>query len=241
MHKRQQMNDKFENLLGSGIRNIAQSFYDSFVEVNAKFRAKAGLKVTIVRESLGECCSWCSDLAGTYSYDNAPDDVYARHKGCNCVVSTKTEKGTWQDAHSRKEYKTYRENRIAREQEILNERRNKPDFYVGENGKVLMSKYSDWIGKNRMREYLAEAKEETTRIYIKSDYRKSSFIGDGGTADIRRFEIETGINCGRNGGNHAQKVDDLIKQINKILLKNPNSNDKIFLERQLKKLEEVAK
>lgn len=111
--------EKFSRLLDSGVRNISQSFYDQYVEVNAKFRAKAGLKVTIVRESLGECCSWCSDLAGTYSYENAPDDIYARHRDCNCVVSTKTEKGTWQDAWSKKEYKTFRENRIAREQEII--------------------------------------------------------------------------------------------------------------------------
>ena len=112
------MNDKFVNLLGSGVRNVSQAFYDRFVEVNAKFRERAGLKVTIIRESLGECCSWCSDLAGTYSPDNAPKDVYARHRECNCVVSTKTGKGTWQDAHTRKEYKTFRANRIAREQEL---------------------------------------------------------------------------------------------------------------------------
>lgn len=235
------MNDKFVNLLGSGVRNISQAFYDSFVETNAKFRAKAGLKMTIVRESIGECCSWCSDLAGTYSYDHAPDDIYARHRDCNCVVSTRTEKGTWQDAYSRKEYKTFRENRIAREQDIISSMKKKPDFYVGKNGKTLQSKYSEWIGKNRMREYISLAESEDTRLYIKSDYRPTSFIGDGGTAAIRQFEIETGINCGRNGGNHAQKVKDLIRQIEKILLKNPTDNDRIFLEKQLKRLKEVSK
>ena len=112
------MNEKFVNFLESGIRNISQSFYDRFVEKNAKFRSEAGLKVTIVREALGECCSWCSDLEGVYSYDTAPDDIYARHRECNCVVSTKTEKGTWQDAHSKREYDTFRENRIAIEKEL---------------------------------------------------------------------------------------------------------------------------
>lgn len=110
---------KIQRLLNSATKNISQAFYDQYVETNAKIRAKAGLKVTIVRESLGECCSWCSDLAGVYSYENAPDDIYARHRDCNCVVSTKTEKGTWQDAWNKKEYNSYRENRIAREQEIL--------------------------------------------------------------------------------------------------------------------------
>lgn len=111
--------EKYQRLLSSAVNNLSRAFYDQYVETNAKFRAKAGLKVTIVREALGECCSWCSDLAGVYSYDNAPDDIYARHRDCSCVVSTRTEKGTWQDAWSRKEYKSYRENRIAKEQEIL--------------------------------------------------------------------------------------------------------------------------
>ncbi len=110
--------EKFGRLLDSGVRNLSQSFYDHYVEANAKFRSKAGLKVTIVREALGECCDWCSDLAGIYSYDNAPDDIYARHRDCNCIVSTKTEKGTWQDAWNKKEYNTYRENRIARAEEL---------------------------------------------------------------------------------------------------------------------------
>lgn len=113
--------EKFGRLLDSGVRNLSQSFYDHYVEANAKFRSKAGLKVTIVREALGECCDWCSDLAGIYSYENAPDEIYARHRDCNCIVSTKTEKGTWQDAWSRKEYNSFKENRIEREQEIINE------------------------------------------------------------------------------------------------------------------------
>lgn len=118
------MGQKFDEamrLLDSGTRNIVQSSYDDFCKKNTEFRARAGLEVVIIREAMGECCSWCSDLEGVYTYDTAPDDVYARHRECNCVVSTRTKKGTFQDAWSKKEYNTYRENRIAREQEILEE------------------------------------------------------------------------------------------------------------------------
>lgn len=233
--------EKMIRLLESGVQNIVQSSNDEFCRKNAEFRAKAGLEVVIIRESLGKCCSWCSELEGTYTYDTAPDDVYARHRGCRCVVSTKTKKGTYQDAWSKKHYNSYRENRIAREKEIISEQdgKQKPDFYVGENGKVLKQQYAEWIGQNRMREYLANAEGELTKIYIKSDFRPKSFIGDGSTADIRKFEIHTGINCGRNGGNHAIKVKDLIRQINKTLLKDISQNDKIFLEKQLERLMEV--
>ena len=117
------MGNKYENFLESGSGNVIQSFFDNFLQSNADFRSKAGFRMTVIRESIGVCCDWCSDLAGTYDYDNRPSDIYARHKNCNCIVITKTERGTYQDAWSRVEYDTEREARIAREQEILEERR----------------------------------------------------------------------------------------------------------------------
>jgi len=82
-------------------------------------------------------------------------------------------------------------------------------------------------------------KSEEAKKVIRADYRKKSFIGDGGTADIRRFEKETGINCGRQGRNHAIKVKDLINQINKVLSKKLPPDDIILLNKQLAKLKEV--
>ena len=130
--------EKFRRLLDSGVRNLSQSFYDHYVEANAKFRSKAGLKVTIVRETLGECCDWCSDLAGIYSYENAPDEIYARHRDCNCIVSTKTEKGTWQDAWNKKEYNTYRENRIARAEEMSMSSKEMLRRKIGSQGQEII-------------------------------------------------------------------------------------------------------
>ncbi|MBQ9031857.1 MAG: hypothetical protein IJ106_10455 [Parasporobacterium sp.] len=116
------MGSKYENLLEDGSGNIIQSFFDNFLKSNADFRAKAGFRMTVIRESIGVCCAWCQDLVGTYDYDNRPADIYARHKNCTCVVTTKTERGTYQDAWSRKEYDSQREARVAREQEIIEER-----------------------------------------------------------------------------------------------------------------------
>ncbi len=110
---------QYMRLLSSAVENLAQAFHDQYVEKNAKLRSEAGLKTVIVRDSGGKCCDWCADLDGIYTYDDAPKDVFARHANCNCTVSCKTSKGTWQDAWSKKEYDSFRESRIAREEEIL--------------------------------------------------------------------------------------------------------------------------
>lgn len=120
------MESKYENLLDSGTRDVIQSFYDNFAKENGRFRQQAGFRVKVIREVLGECCDWCSDLEGVYDYDSAPSDVYARHKNCSCVVTTKTERGTYQDVWSKREYNSQRDARIARADELVKEiQRNK--------------------------------------------------------------------------------------------------------------------
>ena len=116
-----------------------------------------------------------------------------------------------------------------------------PDFYVGPNGKVLSSQYKEWIGDNQMQAYLEKAEGEEAKRYIKADFRRTSFIGDGSTAAIREFEIATGLNCGRDGNSHAKKVEDLTKQIKKALLNDLSDNDRVMLEGFLKRLEAVSK
>lgn len=103
------MENKFTNFLGDGTQNIIQSCYDNFVESNAKVRSKAGLKSTITRMMLGECCAWCAAIAGTYEYGREPKDIYRRHKNCDCVVIYKSEKGTYQDSHTKKEFENRRQ------------------------------------------------------------------------------------------------------------------------------------
>lgn len=112
---------KYRRLLSAAADNISNAFYDAYVEVNCRFRSTAGLKVTVIREELGDCCNWCKDLAGIYSYDSAPKEVFARHLNCKCMVTTRTEKGKYQDVWSRKEYQSHREARKAREDEIKKE------------------------------------------------------------------------------------------------------------------------
>lgn len=72
---------------GSSVANVAKSFHDDFIKENADFRSKSGLKCYITRHSSGNCCKWCSSIAGKYSYKDAPHDVFRRHDNCNCTVT----------------------------------------------------------------------------------------------------------------------------------------------------------
>ncbi len=66
---------------------MAKSFHDDFIQKNADFRNKAGLKCYITRHSSGNCCKWCSSIAGKYLYKDTPPDVFRRHDNCNCTVT----------------------------------------------------------------------------------------------------------------------------------------------------------
>ena len=102
-----------------------------------------------------------------------------------------------------------------------------PDFYAGPNGKELPSQYKDWIGTNIQKELLEQAENLQLQNAIKQLYRGNSFIGDGGTADVIRFEQQTGLMLGKNGGSHVQKGIDMAKYIeNKILTQDLSPSDR---------------
>ena len=104
--------------LYNAISNISQSFYDAYVEVNAKAKAKAGVKTVIIRRQLGHCCDWCAKLSGVYDLNDAPKDIYRRHDNCRCMVTVRTDKGTYVDAWSKEEFKNQKSARIARQGQI---------------------------------------------------------------------------------------------------------------------------
>lgn len=218
------MGQKFEEamrLLDSGTRNIVQSSYDDFCKQNTEFRAKAGLEVVIIREAMGECCSWCSDLEGVYTYDTAPDDVYARHRECNCVVSTRTKKGTFQDAWSKKEYNTYRENRIARAEEIEKEQ----EKYISPNIKEANAKLR--LGASTGNGSGETVRRELGKIEREDAQTAVSYFKE----QIRNREVENAIVIDKNGNvihfvgdNSGVKLFDVDLEGANILHNHPESN-----------------
>lgn len=95
------MDKKIYEILRRSLTNIAQNYIDEYVEQNAEFRAKAGLKAKVIRSTNGKCCKWCDRLAGVYNYP-APREVYQRHDNCDCTVTYVSEKGA-RDVHTKQQ------------------------------------------------------------------------------------------------------------------------------------------
>ena len=112
------------------------------------------------------------------------------------------------------------------------------DFFVGPNGKVLPSALLNWIGKSRRSSLLKKAKDPALKNAINQLYRPGSFIGDGGTASIIKFEKRTGIGLGKNGGTHEQKGREMVRYIQSKILKRTNlsSSDRKLANQLIKAL-----
>ena len=95
--------DEARWLLNEPIVNYSQAIVDQAIRDNAKRASKAGLETKIVRKAekpgiksrkIGKRtynyvvpCKWCANLAGTYDYKSAPDEIYRRHAFCRCEVT----------------------------------------------------------------------------------------------------------------------------------------------------------
>ncbi len=81
--------EKFDDvswILKEPIVNFNQNIVDNHIKVNADFHFKSGLKPKIVRTTDGNCCEWCSKIAGVYTYPGVNRDVFRRHDRCTCTV-----------------------------------------------------------------------------------------------------------------------------------------------------------
>lgn len=99
------------------IENLVESFYNAFLEANIRARADAGIKEMVIRETLGECCPWCQNLAGIYEYGTEPKDIFKRHDNCTCIVTFRTEEG-YTDVWTNEKFERERDARIARVEEL---------------------------------------------------------------------------------------------------------------------------
>lgn len=97
--------DNFDDvawILDEPIVNYSQSIVDDAIKVNAEFHAKSGMKPKIVRRIAGNCCDWCREVSGTYSYPDVPKEVYRRHQRCRCTVDYYPGNGKVQNVHTKK-------------------------------------------------------------------------------------------------------------------------------------------
>ncbi len=93
-----------KTFLDEPVKNFSMSVVDELVKANAEFQAQAGLEPQIKRTAASDCCDWCEKLAGTYKYDYpnyVPEDVFRRHRKCECLVEYLPGDGTRQNSHSK--------------------------------------------------------------------------------------------------------------------------------------------
>lgn len=103
---------------------------------------------------------------------------------------------------------------------IENEKRlSEIDFYVAPNGKVLPKEFKEWIGTNQREHLLNSTNNTKLKNAINQLYRPGAIIGNGGTASVIRFEKATGIGLGRNGNTHIKKGREMIRFLEKKVLK----------------------
>ena len=107
----------------------------------------------------------------------------------------------------------------ARENEERIARELMPDFFVGPNGKALPKELKKWIGTSRRNSLLKKARDSKLKNAINQLYRPGSFIGDGGTASVIKFEKATGLGLGSKGNTHMQKGREMLKYIETKILK----------------------
>lgn len=89
------------------------------------------------------------------------------------------------------------------------------DYYVAPNGKTLPGQYKAWLGENMRDSLMNSVSDPTLKKAIGEVFRPGSIIGDGGTADIIKFEKETGILLSKSG--HIQKGIDMSKYFQKLI------------------------
>lgn len=121
------MDNKIWEILNRSLETFTQNIIDQYVEANVRFRSRSGVKAVIVRRELGRCCDWCRSLAGIYNYGEEPENVYARHDNCKCLVTFKNDKG-YTDVWSKIEYKNQSDARVARMMDINMELRSNRDL-----------------------------------------------------------------------------------------------------------------
>ena len=81
--------EEYENvawILDEPVVLFSQNAATDVEKANAEMHYRAGLTPKIIRKCERKCCTWCSQMAGTYTYPDVPADVYKRHERCRCTV-----------------------------------------------------------------------------------------------------------------------------------------------------------
>lgn len=142
--------EKARWVMGEPIVNFTQCVVDDYVEANAEFHAKSGIRATIERVALGGCCEYCSKLEGTHTYPYVDKKVFSRHRDCRCMVTYSPGDGRKQNVWNKKWKDPEESDKIERRKKV-GESKDRPI-------KQLKNKAAEYASMDREEVYKA-AKE----------------------------------------------------------------------------------
>ena len=129
------------------IENLLQGIVTNSIKENAEFQYKSGMQPKIVRRTDGNCCEWCSRMAGEYTYPDCPPDVYRRHNNCNCTVEYYPGDGRTQVIWSKEQRKSPKviepRQNIPAKNVLEVYKRNVEESRINRNTKQVIRKYFD--------------------------------------------------------------------------------------------------
>ena len=109
-------------LLNEPVINFSQAVVDETIRKNADLHYKKKLIPKIIRKEHGNCCDWCKEIVGTYSYPDVPEDIYKRHRYCRCTVDYYPGDGKKQDIWSKKWIDIEKDDKIKKRIELSNKK-----------------------------------------------------------------------------------------------------------------------
>lgn len=76
--------------LGLLVRNYLDTMASKAQADATRNASQSGKRIRITRKVVSESCKWCDGLAKTYEgkFENLPADIWARHRGCDCLIIT---------------------------------------------------------------------------------------------------------------------------------------------------------
>lgn len=120
--------DNVKWVLDEPVKNFLLNVVDESVKENAEFDYQCGMKPKIKRIAAANCCEWCNNLAGEYTYPTKGKQIYRRHNYCRCLVIYDPGDGKIQDVHSKKNYTSERAAVEARLKEVEKNNTSKPQY-----------------------------------------------------------------------------------------------------------------
>lgn len=153
--------DDVAYMLQEPVINFAQSIIADNVKNNVEFQGKAGLSPTIERIVRGDCCDWCSRLAGKYKYPKVPRDVYRRHRFCRCLVIYDPGDGSKENVHTKRQ--------LTEEEKTAVERRKQ---------------FGNFKYQNVTPQYFGQAKPGTGGIHYQENYNRKKHVDEINVAQL---------------------------------------------------------